>query len=179
MPSKDGYYNPKGDSESNSHWFPWIQHELILRDILAQTPEMPIPFEPDYDLWKKTFEQFKLDSDTILIGHSCGGGFIVRYLSENNIKVGKVVLVAPWIDPTHIEAPKMFNFEINKDLESRAADIIIFVSSDDDKQILESVEIIKSKLNNIKIVEFKDKGHFCFRNMNTREFPELLEEVLK
>ena len=179
MPSKEGYYNSKGDSESNSHWLPWLQHELLIKDILTQTPEMPSPFEPDYNLWKSVLDQFILNEDTILIGHSCGAGFILRYLSENNIKVGKIFLIAPWIDPTHKEAPKMFEFEIDSNLQSKTGEITVFLSNDDDNQIIDSVNIIKSKLNMTKILEFSSKGHFCLKDMNTREFPELLEEILK
>src|SRR3989344_7820689 len=99
MPDREEYYDVGRPASSNCHWFPWIQKQLLLKDIVAQTPEMPVPYNPEYNAWKKVFEGFYPDEETILIGHSCGAGFIVRYLSENNIKVGKVVLVAPWIDP--------------------------------------------------------------------------------
>jgi len=40
MPSKKEYYNPKSSAQSNKHWLPWIQRQLILNDVLAQTPEL-------------------------------------------------------------------------------------------------------------------------------------------
>jgi predicted alpha/beta hydrolase family esterase len=178
MPDKENYYKPSGDSESNCHWLPWIQHELIIRDILAQTPEMPFPFEPSYELWKNVFKQFILNEDTILIGHSCGAAFILRYLSENNVKVGKVILVAPWIDPDQNEAPQMCNFEIDSSLQDRTSGVTIFISNDDGKHVLESADIIKFQLSNAKVISFEDKGHFCLKHMRTREFPELLNEIL-
>lgn len=61
MPDKEDYYNPKGDAESNCHWLPWIQRQLILRDVLAQTPEMPRPYTPDYESWNHVFNQFEID----------------------------------------------------------------------------------------------------------------------
>ena len=94
-PSKEGYFDMTRQSQSNSHWLPWLKQQLIVNGILAQTPELPEPYDPDYKKWKAVFEQFKIDGETILVGHSRGGGFLVRWLSEHKIKVGKVALVAP------------------------------------------------------------------------------------
>lgn len=177
MPSKEEYLDPQFPSASNAQWFPWIQKQLAIHGILSQTPEMPEPYDPDYQKWSSVFEQFKLADDTILIGHSCGGGFLVKWLSENNVKVGKVILVAPWIDPEH-EYPKMFDFEI-QDISSRADSIHLFLSSDDDKEMLDSAKILKSKISNLELHEFTDKGHFITDHMKTNEFPELLEIITK
>lgn len=65
MPLKEEYYNPESESQSNKHWIPWAQKQLILDNILAQTPEMPEPYYPDYAKWSKVFEQFGVDKDTI------------------------------------------------------------------------------------------------------------------
>jgi uncharacterized protein len=94
MPSKEEYLGI-ATLASHNHWFPWLQRELILNEIFTQAPEMPHPYQPLYKEWCLIFEQFKVDEDTVLIGHSLGGGFLVRWLSENKVKVGKVVLVAP------------------------------------------------------------------------------------
>ena len=179
MPSKKKYYDPSRSSESNGHWLPWLQHELIIRDILAQTPEMPKPYEPNYENWLNVFKQFTIDEDTIVIGHSCGGGFLVRWLSENEVKVGKVVLVAPWIDPGNIEAGDFFKFNIDSSLVDKTNGVTIFVSDDDDKVIHESAKMILDSAPGVNYREFHNYGHFCYSDMKTREFPELLEEALK
>lgn len=98
MPDKEEYFDSKASSSSNSQWYPWLQQQLIINNISTQTPEMPDAYEPDYDKWLNVFNQFKIDQNTVLIGHSCGAGFLIRWLSENNIQVGKVILVAPWMD---------------------------------------------------------------------------------
>lgn len=35
---------------------------------------------------------------------SCGAGFLLRWLSENSVRIAKLILVIPWLDPnkTHI-----------------------------------------------------------------------------
>lgn len=175
-PDKEEYYDANRPASSNCHWIPWIQKQLLLKDIVAQAPEMPVPYNPEYSAWKKMFESFPINSETILIGHSCGGGFIVRYLSENNIKVGKVVLIAPWIDPDKTLGTGMFDFQINENIASQTKELVIFNSKNDTKDVQESVEVLKSKIKNVKIVEFEDKGHFCYEDMQTSYFPELLNE---
>ena len=176
MPSEEEYYKDENPSPSNAHWLPWIQKELIKKDILAQTPEMPVPYNPEYKAWKEVFEQFIINENTILIGHSGGSGFIVRYLSENNVKVGNVVLVAPWIDMEKSLETGMFDFKVDEGFVSKTKGVTIFISNDDDKPMHDTVRNLRN-IKDIKIVEFKSKGHFCYKDMSTNEFPELLEEA--
>lgn len=180
MPDKEDYYNPKGDAESNCHWLPWIQRQLIVQGTLAQTPEMPEPYLPNYEKWSEVFSQFKVGADTDLVGHSCGGGFLLRWLSENKKKVGKLVLVAPWTDPTNElgDENNFFDFEIDSRLAERIGGIYILNSSNDDDVIHKSVEEIMKKLPSTKLVEIENKGHFTLSGMGTREFPELAEILI-
>ena len=175
-PEKEEYHDEHRPAESNCHWIPWIQKQLLLKDIVAQAPEMPVPYNPEYTAWRKVFESFLIDHETILIGHSCGGGFIVRYLSENNINVGKVVLIAPWIDPDKTLKTGMFDFKIDENLAKRTRELVIFDSKNDHKDVQESVEILKNTIKGARVVEFEDKGHFCYEDMQTSYFPELLKE---
>lgn len=178
-PDREEFFDLKMPASSNCHWLPWLQKKLLLNGVLAQTPEMPAAFEPDYQKWKWMFEQFEIDEETILVGHSCGGGFLVRWLSENNIKVGKVVLVAPWLDPDQEMGNNFFDFEIDENLVEKTDKLVVMYSLDDFPDIIESVNILKSKLKNAEFVEFRDKGHFCFDDLETEEFPELLECLIK
>lgn len=75
MPSKEEYLNPANVSPSQNHWFSWLQRQLVLNGILAQTPEMPTPYEAHYSEWASVFEQFDITEDTTLVGHSLGGVF--------------------------------------------------------------------------------------------------------
>ncbi len=181
MPDKESYLDSSRDSQSNSHWFPWLQQQLNVRGILTQTPEMPEPYNPVYEAWKKVFEQFTLNEDTALVGHSCGAGFIVRYLSETpNIKVGKVVLVAPWINPLKEFDVTIFDgLQVDPELVKKTKGVTVFTSTNDERDVIESAAILAEKVQGIKTVEFKNYGHFCLADMKTREFPGLLEEVIQ
>lgn len=179
MPSREEYLNPANSSPSHNHWFPWLQRQLILNGVLAQTPEMPTPYEARYEEWRSVFEQFHVDEDTMLIGHSLGGGFLVRWLSENRTKVGRVVLIAPWLDPNKELTTGFFDFSIDHDLASWTKDITVFISDDDDQEELTSVETLKNGVSGLHIREFSGKGHFILQHMGTEEFPELRDFLLQ
>ena len=180
-PDKDRYFNLETPSPSNAQWFPWLQKQLLLNDIVAQAPEMPDAWEPEYEKWKTTFEQFAVDEQTVLVGHSCGAGFIVRWLSENRITAGKVILVAPWIDPLDEKELDngFFNFVIDPSIVSRVKSIDILYSTDDDLPMIESVKILQKVLPSSVMHEFHDKGHFDVIDMVDGKFPELIEIILK
>jgi predicted alpha/beta hydrolase family esterase len=172
---KSEYLDTSRPAASNDHWIPWLQRQLLLQGIETQTPEMPGLYQPNYEKWKAMLERFTPDKDTALIGHSCGGGFLVRWLSETPIKVNKVVLVAPWLDPDREIGSNFFKFDIDPDIASKTAGLVIMYSTDDHPSILKSIEILKSKLNNVEFKEFQNKGHFVLNSLHSEKFLELLE----
>lgn len=180
MPSEQEFLDHRNPSPANNHWFPWVKSQLSLQGIMVQAPEMPIPFRPDYDKWKEDFEKLSPDEETILVGHSCGGGFLVRWLSENNVKVGKVVLVAPWVAPHNLQiVPGFFDFQLDPNLVSKTTGVSLMISSDDESDELETAKMLEDQVQGIKMLKFADKGHFCVGfNLKSEEFPELLEEIL-
>ena len=182
-PDKDEHYDSTRRSNSEDHWFSWLKRQLILKDVHAVSIEPPFPFRPRYDEWKKEFERFDITPETILVGHSCGGGFLVRYLSEHkDLQVGKVVLVAPWINPLKYvvsDTADFFDFEIDSEFPARTKGTTVFISSDDEPSVVKTVNILKEKVQGIAYREYTDRGHFTYGIMKTDEFPELLQEVLK
>jgi predicted alpha/beta hydrolase family esterase len=108
------------------------------------------------------------------------GGFLIRWLSENKIKVGKVILVAPWLDPHHSKGKDndFFKFALDKNLYKKTDKLSLFFSEDDDEDIQISVEKIINEIKNIKVKKFKNYGHFCFSDMKSEQFPELLKEII-
>jgi predicted alpha/beta hydrolase family esterase len=181
-PDKFEYYDPKYPSNSNNHWFPWLTKHLMMHDIHTVAIELPKPWQPRYDIWKKEFERFDVGKNTILVGHSCGGGFLVRWLSENkDITVGTVVLVAPWLNPENnplSDTADFFEFEIDPNVVSRTQAITIFNSDNDQSTIHESVDIIRQQIKGIGYKEFHNHGHFCLEDLGTEEFPELLDFIV-
>jgi hypothetical protein len=170
---KSEFLNIDRPAASNDHWIPWIQRQLLLNGIETQTPEMPGFYEPNYEKWRDLLNKFGPDENTILVGHSCGGGFLVRWLSESKRKVGKVVLVAPWLDPENKIDFNFFKFEIDPNILQKTESLTIMYSTDDFPEVLKSIDILKSKIKNVQIREFSGKGHFLIE-----KFPELLSLLL-
>lgn len=180
-PDKEEYYDPKAPSMSNAHWIPWLQGQLLKHEITAATPEVPHSFDRHWPTWVKEVERFDVTVETILVGHSTGAGFFVKYLSIHpEITVAKVVLVAPWLDPDR-EHTKIFfdDFEIDPNVVQRTAGVTVFYSDDDQVSgVLKTVEILRGKIRGARFKEFHGYGHFCYEDMKTTEFPELFAEVL-
>jgi predicted alpha/beta hydrolase family esterase len=182
-PDRDVYYDPSRPTNSNDYWFPWLSKQLMMKDIFTVSLEIPNPWQPRYDVWKKELERFELMPDTLLVGHSCGGGFLVRYLSENQgLHVGRVILVAPWVNPNnkpHSDTADFFMFDMDKKIASRTKGLSVFYSTDDSSDVLKTVDLIRQNIEGIRFREFSDKGHFMIGDLGSVEFPELVEECLR
>ena len=180
--SKQEYYDPTYPTASNSHWFPWLSKQLIIRDIHTVAVEMPKGYYPEYAVWKQEFERFDITPETILVGHSCGGGFLVRWLSETDKRVGKVVLVAPWLGYETDDEPfdeTFFQFEIDPQIATKTRGLTIIASTNDGQGVQRSVKELQEKLENLNYIELENRGHFTRASLGTDAFPELLKEIIQ
>jgi len=179
VPEKEFYYDPSKPSESNAHWLPWLQKELIIRDIKADTPEVPHAYEPDWETWCREVERYDITPETMLVGHSFGGGFWLRYLSEHpDLHVGRVLLVGPWLDPDRTLKQHIFAGTLDKGLASRTAGLTVFYSQDDSENVSTSVDRIRQEVAGTEYRRFEKHGHFTYENLQGETFPELLGVLL-
>jgi leucyl-tRNA synthetase len=162
----------------DKHWMPWLKSKLEERGIKTEIPLMSEPWEPKYNEWKKILKRLDIDENSVLIGHSSGGGFLVRWLGETNKKIKKLILVAPAIihSGQYKSLEDLLKFKINEKIKDNIKEIVIFVSNEDSKGIKESVKIFSDSLN-VKPIELIGKGHFTMGDMGTEEFPELINEI--
>lgn len=171
---KDEYFDADFPSPSNAHWLPWLQQKFLRSGVLCQTLEMPAPYAPRYQAWRNTFEQIDTGSLSIVVGHSAGGGFILKWLHSNpRIKLDKLVLVAPWLDPFK-EDGDFLEFELNQEALSHTKEVHVFASEDDMESVQLSVAKIKNKYRQLILHIFENKGHFCSADIGDT-FEELWE----
>jgi len=144
-------------------------------EVLA--PQMPNKQNAKYIEWKIWFERIipYLQDGVILIGHSLGGLFFVKYLSENIYpkKIGSIFLVAA----PHNDTEGCGNFQLVDSLKKvweQCQNIQIFQSEDDPLVSISEAEKYKKAWSGAKMHIFKDRGHF-----NQEDFPELVEEIKK
>lgn len=167
--------------ENERHWKPWLKKELEDRGFMVSNELYPMDWLPDYEKWKNFFEKNKINENTILIGHSAGTAFILRWLSENKKKVNKIILVAPSIikwGKYDGGLSKLKDFKYDSSLKGYFNKIVVFYSDSDDEDIIESAKQANERLGG-KLINLQGRGHFTLGDMGTEEFPELLDEVLK
>lgn len=163
----------------DKHWIPWTKKELIRNGIKTETPLMPSPWYPDYEKFKKEFEKYPVDEGTILIGHSCGCAFLVRWLGETKRKIFKLILVAPWKIPDKNDEfrKRFYTYSIDKTIKNRTQEIVMFTADNEEDDGKKSLKIFHKALGG-KIVELRGRGHYTLNDMGTESFPELLKEII-
>lgn len=175
MPSKDEYYDKNQPKPIDAHWLPWLQGELIKLNFTCHMPEMPIPYNPTYGDWSKTYEFIHRNCHIdLVIGHSLGAGFIIQWLSLNpSVSIKNLVLVAPWVDPNH---ETEFFSKLNT-IEMQTNQIHLLYSTDDELDIIESVQRITDLNPNIKLHQYTDKGHFTLTDLGENTCIEVLNII--
>lgn len=164
----------------DKHWIPWVKKQLITKGIETETPHMPSPWEPDYETFKIEFEKYCVDENTILIGHSCGCSFLVRWLGDNKKRIAKLILVAPWKIPDGDDRKRkeFYTYAIDESLKERVGDVVFFTADDEESAGKESLKIFHRVLGG-RVIELKGHGHYCLNDMGTEAFPELVNEIFR
>ncbi len=149
-----------------------------LPDFEVLYPKMPNSRNSRYAEWKLWFEKtFNLLSDeVILIGHSLGGIFLAKYLSENIFpkKIKQLHLVSACYD-TEVIKDSLADFALSRTVENiqdQAENIFLYQSKDDTSVAYQDALKYKRDLPKAKLFMFEDRGHFI-----QEEFPELVEKV--
>ena len=143
-------------------------------------PKMPNAKNARYPEWKIWFEKlFPLLGDSVtLIGHSLGGIFLAKYLSENSFlrKIDSLHLIAAPYD-TKVCKETLADFalcdKVGK-LANLTKNIFLYQSKDDTAVPFADVEKYKRDIPAAKLMTFDDRGHFLQEN-----FPELTENIKK
>jgi len=164
----------------DKHWIPWVKRNLIASGIGTETPLMPDPWEPNYQKFKTEFEKYEVGENTILVGHSCGSAFLVRWLGETKRKISKLILVAPWKIPDKDDEfrKEFYIYPIDENIKSRVDKIVMFTADDEEDEGKESLKIFHQALCG-EVIELKEHGHYTLGDMRTEEFPELLEKIIQ
>jgi predicted alpha/beta hydrolase family esterase len=142
-------------------------------------PEMPNKRNAKYIEWKIWFEKFipHLDPQIILVGHSLGGTFLAKYLSENTLPkfISATFLVAACYDDKDSDY-SLADFALPENLanfEKQSAKIFLYHSNDDFVVPFADLGKYQKVLPKATSRIFADRGHF-----NQETFPELIGDIL-
>ncbi len=154
-----------------------------LQEDLGDNFEVLIPQMPDrtnacYKEWKIWFERIitLLNENLIFIGHSLGGSFLAKYLSEEKIikKIKATILVAAPFDDKDRKG-SLADFRLPSSLVkfSEQGGMIYLIQSKDDPLVpFDQLSKYKKALPDAKTIIFDDREHF-----NQENFPEIIQII--
>ena len=167
------------DYFKNKGWKDTLQDKLG-EDFEVIAPNMPNKINAKYLEWKIWFEKYFqfLNEGVIFVGHSLGGTFLAKYLSENSFpkKIKALLLVAAPFDAEDSDE-SLNDFALPASLAKiteQADKVYLFHSKDDPVVPFEQVNKYKKALPNSEIIAFTDRQHF-----NQEYFPELVRLLKK
>ena len=173
---------------ANENWFPWLKKELKKHGYEVVVPQFPTPENQSPENWLKVFEEYEnkkyLNEDTLLIGHSLGGGFLLCVLEKIRVKLGVKVKAAFFIAASvgvkpikYYETDKPFvekEFDWKK-IKMSAEHFFVFHSEDDPLVCIGNGEKLASKLG-VQLIKVKNAGHFN-KAAGYTKFEQLLEKI--
>ena len=142
-------------------------------------PDMPNKINAKYAEWKIWFKKFipHLRNGVVFVGHSLGGIFLAKYLSEHSFpkKIKATFLIAaPYGTARH---ESLADFILKKSLAKFAVQggsVVLYHSADDKIVPVSNVRHYQKALPGARMVIFKNRGHF-----NQKTFPELVRAIKK
>ena len=89
----------------------WLRDELNKIDYNVLMPKFPKAELCRYGSWKSVLDQYIdfFDEDTIVVAHSMGNSFIIKYLHEKNIKIKLYIGLAGFCDVFSVEGKDVLN----------------------------------------------------------------------
>ncbi|MBI2041516.1 MAG: alpha/beta fold hydrolase [Candidatus Nealsonbacteria bacterium] len=154
-------------------WKVWLRNKLG-EGYEVMLPMMPNKNNARYEEWKLWMDKLLpfIQDDVILIGHSMGGSFLAKYLSENKFpkKIKSVFLVSAVFDNDD-EGYSLQSFSLPENLNLQTDKVYLYHSQDDKVVPFKSLDQFKSKIPDAVTRVFSDRGH-----INQEIFPEIVED---
>ncbi|HOX97313.1 MAG TPA: class I tRNA ligase family protein, partial [bacterium] len=177
---------------SQENWFPWFKQEMEKMGAKVIVPDMPNTNSPTLEEWVKYLGLIKdqFEGELTLIGHSLGAPAVCKFIEKNDVKLKRLVLIAPaargYLNLQGLQAAGFekkdlkvvddffqHGFEWNK-IKNKSDDSLIYISEDDPYIQTSVVDYYKELQARIKI--FPNKGHFSSSKGEIYELPELINE---
>ncbi|WP_172622778.1 RBBP9/YdeN family alpha/beta hydrolase [Aquicella siphonis] len=84
----------------DENWFGWLKSRLSQSGVACLVPQLPTPRQQHLETWMKAFDQTVkacVNQHSILIGHSLGAAFILRWLERQSTRIYAAILVGAFI----------------------------------------------------------------------------------
>jgi len=167
---------------SRENWFSSLKEELEKLGHQVIIPDFPNPGAPLLKSWLVFFEKYspEIDENSIIIGHSLGGAFLLSLLEKRRLKAA--FFVATVSGPINHEVDdfiktfthKLFNW---KKITGNCNQFYVLHSDKDPYIPLQQAESLAINLNT-KVIMIKNGGHLNSK-AGFKTFPLLLEKVVR
>ncbi len=123
------------------NWFSWLHDFIEDEGKQVYVPDLPIGVGyQNYENWSKLLKYYLelglINENTTIIGHSIAPVFICKFLTQNKVKVKKLIFVCGFnnylgINKEYDEVNKSMYFDNLQDIKKYAPEIICFYSDND------------------------------------------------
>ena len=173
-------------NSSKGNWFPWLQKQLEAKGHKVWLPDLPSADQPDPNNYTPFILEscpFKLDSQTIIVGHSSGAVEALYLIQQNSQPIKGMVLVGAFDEDLGWPAlSKLFPEPFDYAKIKKNGGKILLLHSDNDPHVpLETrgAKRIAAALD-APITVLHDMGHFSLDGGERfRQLPEILPLINK
>ncbi len=166
--------------------FHWLKQELENIENTVIMPALPTQEDVRYNIWKKEIESIKneLQGELIVVAHSIGNPFIIKYLKENKLNILLYIGLAGFSDIYKVDGREDL-YEAVKSIVPTQEELDNFknnikkrycIYSDNDHIV--PLEILKKHIENINGIGYMipNIGHMG-RKSNLQTIPEVIEII--
>jgi len=177
------FHGRMGNPQEN--WFPWLKEKLEKKGHRVFIPQFPTPEGESLESWLKVMDKYNkyINSETVLIGHSRGGRFLLLLLERLKTPVRAAFLVCTSIGLKQVafseEAYKFANgWKFNwESIKSKAKCFFVYHSNNDPYVHLDNGKEI-AKILGVKLILIPKSGHFNTASGYTK-FEQLYKDLKK
>jgi len=170
-----------GNPEEN--WIPWLKEKLEGEGHKVFVPKFPTPKNQTLSEWNGVFHKYEdyFTPDSIVIGHSLGVAFLLRFLGRGTARIKAAFFVSGFTgglnnsDFDTINASFIHKKFWFAKVKENCKKIFIFHSDNDPYVPMSEAKTLEKNLGG-KLIIIKGGGHFNEQAGYTK-FEELLEEI--
>ena len=157
------FHGTVGHPEEN--WFPWMKEKLESAGYSVIVPQFPTPAGESLDAWFQVFEVYKdrVDENTIVIGHSLGGLFLLHVLARLPHPIRAACFVGTPLAVNRVQGYSIdpgFDFDNHwEDVKNKAEHFVVFQSDNDPYVPLDNGTELATHLA-VELSSVPGAGHF-------------------
>lgn len=167
--------------------FKWLKEELTKKGYQVIAPEFPNGEKIDFNLWIKTLDLYKdkFDENTIIIAHSIGNSFALRYININNIHLKLFISLAGFCEKFKVSGNVNLSNAISEFCDTNeiikakeSIDKMYAIYSNTDHIV--PINILKSFAERLsaEAILLENVGHIGAKS-GIKQLPEVLEIIEK